>query len=259
MVDWNFQLHEDFIAGRSDEVILERGIACPCRNGDQYAALIEREGKPANQRRLSCPQCRGDGFIYRDAKKIRGLLTSINPGRDRRLIESGYAVPGDMTFSPPPSGPFLTPFDKVTLLVPQPLNEGQVIMRGAAGLEENAQFVTDLATNEDRLWYEATCSIWCEDINGVIYSEGTDFTFKNHKIVWQGNAPDVGTLYTIKYLGYTEWVVYATPMDRVDNCRSLGQRVVLRKKHTAFMTDSANESAETRSVEEVSFTTRTKL
>src|SRR5690606_7997847 len=196
--DWDFPRLDGFIQSRGDDVIVETGIACPCRNRDQYASLIERNGKPANQRILGCKNCQGDGFIYRDARKVRGLLTAINPVKDLRLIESGFARPGDMTFSPELHAQQITDLDKITTLFPMSVSEGQVIMRGAAHMEDNAIFVTDLEKNEDRLWYEAVCAHWCEDINGVVYSQGADFEFEHRKIRWVGNRPDPGTLYTVK-------------------------------------------------------------
>lgn len=258
-IDWDFGLLNELIEARGEDAILERGIACPCRNGDHYASFIKKDGKPANVRRLSCPQCRGDGYIYRDSTCVKGLVTSINPGKDRKLIEMGYAVPGDLTFSPSPRGPKITDFDKMTFKFSQPVNAGQVIMRGAAQMEENATYVTDLAPEEDRLWYEADCAIWCEDENGVVYQCGTDFEFDAHKIVWRGNAPDQGTLYTVKYLAFLEWIAYNTPFDRVDRHRNLGQRVLLRKKHVAMTTDPPSDSVSDRDDAEVEFTTRTKI
>lgn len=258
-VDWDFQKLEELIEARGEDVVAETAVACTCRNGDQYASTIEQEGKPASQRSLSCPQCYGDGFIYRNARIARGLVTSVNPGRDRRLLEIGYAVPGDAVFSPSLRAGLITDFDKITFQFSEPLSEGQVIMRGAAHLEENATFVTDLDDNEDRLWYEAGGSIWCEDSDGVVYTENVDYKFVAKKLVWIGNKPRDGVLYTIKYLGYPEWICYATPMDRYDRNRNLGQRVLIRKKHVAFTTDSPLNIAAQRSEEASEFTTRTKI
>ena len=258
-IDWDFARLDSLIQARGEDVIIETGVACPCRNGDQYAALIEREGRPANQRSLSCPQCKGDGFMYRNARQIRGLVTGVRPTSNRSLIDAGFANPGDLRFSPELNAAPITALDKLTLLYPLPVNEGQVLMRGAATLEENQLFVTDLEANEDRLWYEAVCTTWCEDINGVVYAQGADFTFEDHKIQWVGNQPDIGTLYTIKYEAYVEFVSYSDGLARFEQCRNLGQQVVFRKKHVAFMKDKANNSVDTRAEEEIDFTTRTKV
>ena len=257
-VDFNFARLEELIQARGDEVIHETAVACPCRNGDVFAALVHVEGKPANQRGLDCPQCQGDGFIYRNARRIKGLITSIESGSQRQLLDIGYAVPGDAQFSPSLQAGTLSDFDKITICGTVPVNEGQVIMRGAHTIEDNALYVTDLEENEDRLWYRPGCSIWCEDENGVVYTQGSDFTFENKKIVWI-NGPDVKTLYTVKYTAYLEWVIYSTPMTRFDNGRNLGQRVLLRKKHVTFTTDSPEDSPAHRAAKEASFTTRTKI
>jgi hypothetical protein len=162
-------------------------------------------------------------------------------------------------FSPSVQSGIITDFDKITFCFTSPINEGQVIMRGSHTLENNAEYVTDLEDNEDRLWYRPGCAIWCEDMNGVVYSQGGDFTFVGKKISWAGNAPDVGTLFTVKYTAYLEWVAYSTPFQRMDRTRSLGQKVMLRKKHVTFTTDSPLDSPAYRKQQEIDFTTRTKL
>jgi hypothetical protein len=258
-VDFDFARLDELIQARGEKVLIETAVACTCRNGDLHAALILREGKPANQRSLSCPQCQGDGFLYRNLRQIVGLVTSLDPGRNRQLYEMGYSVPGDAIFSPSLRAGYVTDFDRITMCKPEPTNEGQVIMRGAHTLEDNAQYVTDLEDNEDRLWYRPACAIWCEDSNGVVYSQGSDFVFEAKKMQWVGNQPDIGTLFTIKFTAYLEWVAYATPFDRVDRGRSLGQRVMIRKKHVTFTSDSPLDSPAYRAQKEVDFTTRTKI
>lgn len=258
-VDFNFARLEELIEARGEEVILETAVACTCRNGDVFSALIEIEGKPANQRSLDCPQCQGDGFLYRNARRVRGLITALEAGRNRQLLDMGYAVPGDAVFSPSLHAGILTDFDKLTFCGPSPINEGQVIMRGSHTLEDNEGYVTDLEDNEDRLWYRPVCAVWCEDRDGVVYKQGVDFVFENKKIQWVGNKPDIKTLYTVKYTAYLEWVIYSTPLARFDRGRSLGQRVMIRKKHVTFTTDSPMDSSSDRAQKEINFTTSTKI
>ncbi len=258
-IDWDFAYLEDLIEARGEDVIVETGIACTCRNGDLYAATIEREGKPASQRRLSCPQCHGDGLIFRNARMVRGLVTSLDPGRNRQLFESGYAVPGDAIFSPSLQVEKIGDLDRITMQFSENVSEGQVIMRGAANLEENRFIDTDLSEAEDRLWYLADYAIWCEDEDGVLYQQGSDFQFDAKKIRWVGNSPNVGKLYTVKYTAYHEWVVYATPFDRVDRNRNLGQRALIRKKHVAILTESPDNTVAKRQEEQELFTTRVKI
>lgn len=258
-VDWDFSLLDELIEARGDEVVVETGVACTCRNQDLYASTILYQNSPASFRRMNCEQCQGDGFIFRNPRCVKGLLTSLDPGRNKVLIESGYAIPGDSVFSPGRCADDIADFDKITLLVPQNLNEGQVIMRGAAHMEENAQIPTDLATNEDRLWYVADTSVWCEDEDGVVYVQNGDFVFESKKIRWVGSQPAVGKLYTIKYTGYPEWIVYAQPFLRFDRGRSLGRKVLLRKKHVHFNTGSQAATPAERAEEADEFTSGVKI
>lgn len=258
-VDWRFDLLDELIEARGEIVVVETGVSCTCRNGDLYGSTIEREGKPGSWRKLNCPSCQGDGYVYRNARCVRGLVTNVESGKNKKLIESGYAIPGDAVFSPERSEQFIGDFDKVTFQFPEPVNEGQVILRGAAGMDENAQIQTDLEDNEDRLWYVAETAIWCEDEEGHVYNQDVDFEFESRKIRWIGNTPDKGSLYTIKYWGIPEWIVYAHPFIRVDRDRSLGSRVLIRKKHVAFLTGNQAATPAEREAEASAFTKETKI
>lgn len=256
--DWDFARLEELIEARGEQVIHETGISCTCRSGDYYASTIMKEGFPAGMRSTPfCKICEGEGWLYRNARVIKGLVTSVNPNKDRKLIESGYLLPGDSIFSPSLNAGVMNDLDKITFLFPVPLSDGQVIMRGAANMEDNATLDTGLSVGEDRLWYEADSCIWCEDENGVVYTPDVDFTLSGKRISWV-NGPTVGTLYTIKYTGYVEWIAYSGPFARFDRNRNLGQRVVLRKKHVVL--ESGPDNTPTgRQAEEVSFTTRKKI
>lgn len=256
--DWNFSLMEEFIEARGERVIHETGVACTCRNGDYYASTINREGFPASRSTAFCTKCRGEGWVYRDAKIIKGIVTGVNPTKDRKLLESGYVTPGDAIFSPSIQTIVLHDFDKLTFMFAVPLSDGQVIMRGAATLDANAQLKNGVATNEDRLWYMPHSALWCEDEDGVVYQQGVDFSFKDKKIVWAG-GPDTGKLYALKYSGYVEWIAYVSPMARFDRNRNIGQRVVLRKKHIAFEYGGPDDTPAGRENREVEFTSRTKV
>lgn len=260
MIDWDFDLLQSLFNDRADEVLHELAIACSCSREDAYASQIEVDGRLARVRALGCPHCQGDGFIYRSPQVVKGLITGINPS-NRALEDYGYNSSGDMQFSPDFHSRIISDFDRVTLLSASPLNEGQVLIRGAAHLGQNKlqkDTRTDLAENEDRLWYLATQAIWCEDINGVIYNQDADYTFDEKRIVWT-NGPDVGTPYTVKYCGFLEYVAYQGPMQRFDRARSLLQKVSLRKKHVHFMQDLDTDSPSKRQTEADAFTTRVKI
>jgi len=211
-------------------------------------------------RRMNCKSCQGDGLVFRNARIVHGLVTAVNPGKDKQLIEAGYLRPGDCVFSPSLSDyGTIADFDKVTMQFPVPLNDGTVIMRGAAHLDENAHIDTDLQPNEDRLWYLADCAIWCEDENGVAYTANEDYVFEGRKLRWVGKSPDVGTIYTVKYMGYPEWIVFVQPFQRFDNNRNLAPKVLLRKKHVAVLTGSKAATPAERTQEQAAFVTKVKI
>jgi hypothetical protein len=260
MNDWNFDLLESLIQDRGDYVIWETAVACPqCRREDTTASFNEKNPNEAVRiRRINCPNCHGTGFMYRNAQRVLGLLTQINAG-NRQLLDAGVAMPGDCIFSPSLQAEELQDMDKVTLCVTDVLNEGQIIQRGAAHLSNAQLRPTDLETSEDRLWYAGNgCVVWCEDENNVVYSVG-DFEIIDNKIRWLGKQPSNGTFYTLKYHYYPEWIVYASPLQRVDRGRSLQQRVVLRKKHIVLTSATSVATPAQRQSEQISLTGRTKI
>ncbi len=257
--DWDFAQLEELIQARGDDVIHETGVACPCRKDDAYASTVLQENKPATQRKLHCPQCGGVGWLWRNAKVIKGLITSIESGRNRQLLEMGYAVPGDATFSPSLDAATLYDFDRITFLYPVPVGDGQIIMRNGARLADNGLLPLGLEANEDRLWYEAACVIWCEDENGRIYQQNTDFNVSGKTLTWTGGKPRDGVFYTVKYNAYLEWIIYASPMTRFDRARTLGQRVLLRKVHVAQQNGFDFDTAAKRQQQELEFTTKTTV
>lgn len=260
-IDWKLQLHNQFIEDRGDLVIHESAIACPsCRGEDLFSANVMWEGSPRKVRSLRCGKCSGDGFLYRNAKVLRGLVTGIQAGANRQLIDAGFMVPGDCTFSPPPkSGSIIHDFDKITFTHAQSINDGQVILRGAAHIGNNKQLATDLEENEDRLWYLGDNAIWCEDEHGTLYQQDLDFKFKGKKIQWTGKAPKVGVYYTLKYMAYLEWMAFASPMERFDHGTNLAPKVMLRKKHVWFSTGSPAETPAERQEEQIQFVNRVKV
>lgn len=256
-VDWDFANLEQLIVDRGDRVIHEKGISCPCRSQDAYGSTILRENKPSTQRKLDCQQCGGIGWLYRDAGLIKGLITSVESGRNRKLIEAGYAIPGDCVFSPSLKFGQVHDFDRITMLYAAPVGDGQVLLRNAARLAENGLLNLGLSDAEDRLWYEADCVEWCEDEDGTVYTQSVDFRIDGKKIIWVGSKPADGKFYTIKYNAYLQWIIYATPLTRFDRDRKLGQRVLLRKVHVAEINDYKFDTAENRQEQEIAFTTKT--
>lgn len=250
---------EEFIQERGDRVVVERGVACPCRSEDTYASIVLKNGHPARLRRMDCPQCSGDGMIYRGARCVIGLITSVSPGH-RYLLTAGIAMPGDCVFSPSMKACDITELDKITFTRAESVNDGQVILRGAHRLDTNRTIITDLTPLEDRLWYNAEKSLWCEDTNGVVYEQYGDFNINGNKIIWEeGRGPEEGTFYTIKYTAFIEWIAYDSPTVRTDRARDLGQKVLLRRKHAIFTKDFDKATPAQRQEAEAAFTTRRAL
>jgi hypothetical protein len=245
LVEYPVDLQEELIRDQGAYMLHEIAISCTCRVEDTFAGL---EGDAKKRRRDPyCPRCRGEGYLYRDPIVLQGLATSIR--QQRNILDAGIAQPGDMLFSPQLSPPptmqtdssrKIGSWDKLTATWDQPLDDGHVLVRGAATLNENKGLKTGLSPDEDRLWYEPSTAIWCEDDNGVVYNDGEDFQLGPGKILkWVGKRPIVGQRFVIKYNCYFEWIVFAPPQERRgrDN-DDLGQLVMLRKRHIAFVNDN---------------------
>lgn len=238
MSEWNLHGLNQFILDKGEDVIIETAIACTCRNSDAIASMAVHEGNIASSRKAVCPICRdGNGTAYRNARYIRGIVSQVSPTRDRKLIDAGFMAPGDLQFSPQ-IGEDVTIGDKITLLYPIDISSGQVIVRGASHMDQNL-YTQDLQPDEDRLWYEAVCAIWCEDENGVRYHQGTDFVLEARRIRWITPLTP-GTVYTIKYTSYVEWVAYVGGSVRVENGVNLGNKFTLRQRHVAFLDDDSS-------------------
>ena len=252
--DWDFVLMGEFNESRSEDVLVERGISCPCRGEDVYGSTIDHHNKSATRRIYGCRQCNGLGYIYRDPIVIRAAISSVETGRNRQLLEMGYAMPGDCMCSPGLRTREIQDFDRITVGYASPVSGGQIIMRNAANLNDNGMRDLGLDPVEDRLWYTADCVTWCEDSEGNVYAAGVDFVIEGKTLTWGSRRPTDGVMYTIKYNAFIEWIVYASPMTRFDRNRNLGQKVLLRKVHTALQNDYKFETAEKRAEQEIEFT-----
>jgi hypothetical protein len=245
-ISWDFNLLESLIQDRGDIVLVETGILCSrCNNNDTLASTVELNGRPAFIRSMSCGLCSGNGYLYRNARQVLGLVTSVHQSNNRQLLDLGYVSPGDAIFSPSLHADYIGDFDRITLTNPSNVDGGQVIMRGAATLDDNVSLETDLLPNQDRLWYLPESVQWCEDQHNIVYYHGTDFDFIDNKITWV-NSPEVGTLYTIKYRCWSEWISYTSIMERFDQGRNLAQKVILKKKHVHFQSGSNAKSPNQR-------------
>lgn len=231
-------------------MIHEVGIACTCRVEDVYSST--RDDGADRTREPFCSRCGSDGFLFRAPVLIEGIFTSVR--HQRNVLDSGNYLPGDATFSPPPNSPVCSgtgrrvgTADKLTATWAEPIDEGQVLVRGSGTKASAGGVLTELADNEDRLWYEPAKAIWCEDEFGVVYESGADFELGPGKVIkWHGTQPPVGAKYSFKYEAFFEWIVWQPPGERVENGVNLGELVSLRKRHVALINESPFASSDTK-------------
>ena len=160
-------------------------------------------------------------------------------------MEVAELNPGDCMMSISPKlDPPVADFDLVTFTWPQPLDDGQIIIRGKDYQEEKSlpkKPIDHLLTaNEDRLLYTAAQALWVEDEEGKLYYEKTDFVFEGRLIRWL-NPPADGTRVSVKYQCFFDWISYASPSERRDKGDSLGPQVALRKVHVVFTTEDPHQ------------------
>lgn len=215
-------LHDRFIRMRGERVLHAIGMFCP------YGS----EPDPARHD-VRCPHCGGYGIVWVDERPMIGIVTDVQAHKE--LLRSGVAMPGDAVFSPESKARPISDWDRIILPWPLPF-EGERLVRG------------DGPT--DRLLYESAAfrgrkAIACFTSEPVIvdpnqtridqltsYFEGQDFVLEGRTIRWlAGKGPPVGTAYTLKYYARIEWIAFIPPVLRIERGQSLGQRVLLRRRH----------------------------
>ncbi len=230
-------LQSRFIDDHGTKLVHAVAIKCPCRNEDVFASMGEDGANAVSVANHAL--CGNERWLYRDPKPIIGLVTGMN--QQLTTVEMGFAQPGDMLFSPQllDKGTgcqqrAIGQWDRLTATIPQILDGGQVIIRGAGTAGENRGLTASdgLAENEDRLWYEpAGAPVLCIDFNGIEYAAGDYILGPGKKIAWLGKQPADGVRYSLKYMALLEWIAVLPPQERYEQQRSIGQRVMLRKWH----------------------------
>jgi hypothetical protein len=188
-------------------------LPCSC-------AREQPEGHPLP----TCQVCGGSGRAYGHGRRVRGLVAALNSG-DRTLLQSGLAMPGDMTFSPEvlPAGQLvISDYDVIRLGYGQAY-EGDTLIRG-----------------EDLLSYRPSLIRLVEQHNSstgarIWFQRNLDYTIEGRRVVWAaGRGPAMGAAYAVRYDAIYDWVVYpGVTVQRIDRGAGLGQRVLLRKRHLA--------------------------
>jgi len=233
-IDFNFPWQEGLINNRGETLIHETGMRCPCNMEDMDAGMIEHGGNVLRRRKqFNCDVCGSEGYLFRRPRKIIALVSGIS--EQKMQNSEGWAYPGDATMSVKP-GYSVSAGDRVTFTWEEEVPDGQVIVRGAANMNDNAARKTNVAANEDRLWYHASRAVHCEDLEGRVYECGGNFQLDGSRVIkWTGDSPGVGKPYVIKYYAYLEWIAFVPPFARRDRDRDLGSRIALRKRHVAHV------------------------
>jgi len=237
----SMQFQEDLVANRGEIVIHETGVSCPkCRasvDDDVFGSTY-------------CTSCRGTGWLWRNPRKIQGLVTGISQNRDLR--ELGFLQPGDCVLSTSPRlVPQVSDFDKLTFTWPLPLDDGQVIVRKKSYQREIEKYGTPfLEQDEDRIFYEGVNTIHCEDEHGIEYYQEADFIFNGKRLKWIGNKPARNVRYVIKYEAFIEWIVSSPPLQRIDHGVNIGPRIILQKRHVALLSEDVREKTAAQDAEE---------
>lgn len=211
------------------ENIRRRGEICNLFTGMKCTCETLQPGSPyanTNQSDPNCAACHGIGLVWIPSGQIVGLVDDIN--QHRELLDIGVAQPGDMVFSPQ-IGTTLSEFDMIQLTWPD-------------GIPTEPELITRGTTQTDNTFYgimsvPKTGCITVDSTTGVItqYYQNTDFTFSGNTITWlAGRGPTAGTIYSIKYNALVDWIVFTLPQPRRERGTDLGQKVILRKRFTAF-------------------------
>ena len=203
-----------FFREHGDRASWYQGVICSCVT----------QGSDMAHAQVSCKVCGGLGRFYPNAPVyINGTVS--NALQDRQLLATGFAISdGDLVFSSDPWGDWnIGPLD-LLIFDGDPHQwpfEGQVLIRGTGTI--------------DSLWYTATDLQLVTQSNpstGVV-TQYSGMTVSGKSVDWSNatTSPTAGTAYSVKYRAQYEWVCYVPPMVRFEHTQSLGQKVVLRKRH----------------------------
>lgn len=218
---FNLQVLMEVFRKRGERVNYFIGMKCTCQTlqtGSPYADL--------NQSDPNCVACHGIGLVWISSGQIVGLVDDIQ--QHKELLDIGIAQPGDMVFSPQ-IGTNLAEFDMIQFTWPDGITvEPELITRGSAQTDNAFYGILSVP---------ASGCITVNSTTGVItqYYQTTDFTFSGNIITWLvGHGPATGAIYSFKYNALVDWIVFTLPQPRRERGTSLGQKVILRKRFTAF-------------------------
>lgn len=210
-------LHNRLLYEHGRDVLITPGSKCSC----------SPTGDPDHPN-PNCAACFGAGDVYDYSQTWieRGAVTSLRQNRD--WAYAGVMVTGNVALSLRPSVDLLPDGTLVQIEFKEGLPfEGQLVRRQTGGLQDGLFYT---ATHIDRI-------LTTNPSTGAItyYAPTTDYLLSadQRHIVWQsgGNAPAVGTWYSIVYHAFYDWLIFTPGDARWQRHQQMGARYLMVKRH----------------------------
>lgn len=182
----------------------------------------------ANRANPLCLVCSGTGTFYANPSYITAALSAAS--NTKILMDFGVALPGDIIMS-------LRPMDDVLIA-----DRDQVKFTWETGESYEGELAKRGAASSDKLIYDALSldAVTQSDPDwGTVTSflEITDYTHASQSdtLTWlSGRGPAQGSTYSVRYRPRFSYLCFTPPAERRERGTSLGQRVLLRRKHIAL-------------------------
>jgi len=176
-VDFHQTKFNKFITEKGYRLQRQSALACPCNVANESAT---------NASDLNCPLCKNKHYIYFPAGQMQAICSNMT--QENTLEQSGQWLAGMYKITLKPTDQ-LGLYDRL-IFMDDSVSFTEAITRGTAG-------------NVDQLRFPAiSFDLPVEDINGVTYLFGTDFTIDaNGDIVWgiSSKQPSPNTFYGVRY------------------------------------------------------------
>jgi hypothetical protein len=176
-VDFHQTKFNRFIEEKGYRLRRESALACPCNR----ASLKTNDAAD-----LDCRLCKNKHYIYFHAGQMTAIISNMT--QDNSLEQSGQWLAGMYKITTKPTDQ-LGLYDRL-IFIDDSVSFTEAVTRGTSG-------------NTDELKFPAiTFDLPVEDINGVTYILGTDFSIDGDgNIVWglSNKKPSAGTFYGARY------------------------------------------------------------
>ncbi len=219
----NVPQHVRMILSHGEKVTHYQGQICSCSPTGKIEDAVS-----------TCLRCNGLGVFWINPKTIVALILGLDSDRSgRQWLQTGTALPEDMSCSPLPNSRRFKDYDKVVPTwsrgFPYP---GELLVRG----------------KKDKIIYRPVGNIIrVSQVNPITgeertWAQGIDYTMTgpDGKIVtWiDGAGPAYDTAYAMVYEPKFEFICWNPPAPRWEKGRDLGLRVLLRKIHLPWPTSN---------------------